>query len=309
MVEKGFAFEGSSPKGYPSERLWGEDMKIVVTGAKGMLGSQVVKKLSKNSSWEVIGVTRKEFDITVREDSSHGIYRARPEVVVHTAAYTDVDGSELDYRIAYTANGIGTRHVALACREARAKMIYISTDYIFDGEKKEPYVPDDLPEPLNEYGNSKLLGEFHIQEVLDNYLIIRTAWLFGLGGKNFVKGILEAADRGEPLRVVNDQIGSPTYTVDLAEAISHLIQCQAKGIVHATNQGYCSRYQLAQEILRQTGRENVELIPISSTETDRPAPRPTYSVLDNNAYIALTQKPLPAWQDALRRYLEAAGYV
>lgn len=286
-------------------------MKIIVTGAKGMLGSQVVKTLSQDSSWEVIGVTRKEFDITERKEFSWGIYQLRPDLVVHTAAYTDVDGSELDYRLAYTANGVGTQYVTWACRESGAKMIYISTDYIFNGEKKEPYLPDDLPDPLNEYGNSKLLGEFHIEKMLkgEDYLIIRTAWLFGPGGKNFVKNILETSDRGEKLRVVHDQIGSPTYTVDLAEAIAHLIQARARGVVHVTNQGYCSRYQFAQEILKQTGRETIELIPISSRETGRPAPRPAYSVLDNSAYIKLTQKPLPPWQDALRRYLESEGYV
>ena len=278
---------------------------ILVVGANGMLGRDLLALLGERGQ----GVDIDEIDITSPESVLKVIGLLKPEVVVNCAAYTDVDGCEGNTETAMAVNGEGVGYLAMACRDLGALLVQISTDYIFDGEKKEPYVPDDLPEPLNEYGNSKLLGEFHIQEVLDNYLIIRTAWLFGLGGKNFVKGILEAADRGEPLRVVNDQIGSPTYTVDLAEAISHLIQCQAKGIVHATNQGYCSRYQLAQEILRQTGRENVELIPISSTETDRPAPRPTYSVLDNNAYIALTQKPLPAWQDALRRYLEAAGYV
>jgi dTDP-4-dehydrorhamnose reductase len=284
-------------------------MKIMITGSKGMLGSQVVKILSQNSSWEIIGVSRKDFDITVREESYGSIHRIRPDVVIHTAAYTDVDGCEKDWKRAYTANGIGTRYIALACRDSGAKMIYISTDYIFNGRKKEPYLPDELPDPLNEYGNSKLLGEFHIQELLEDYLIIRSAWLFGPGGKNFVEKILKAADCGEKLRVVHDQIGTPTYTLDLAEAIASLVKIQARGIVHVTNQNYCSRYEQAQEIIRQTGRENVEIIPIATAETDRPAPRPAYSVLDNSLYIEFTQKPLPHWQDALQHYLKALEYA
>jgi dTDP-4-dehydrorhamnose reductase len=284
-------------------------MRIVITGARGMLGSQVIKTLSQNSSWEIIGADREEFDITDKEDSFHGIYPIRPDVVIHTAAYTDVDGCEQDKEMAYAVNGMSSRYIALACRESKAKMIYISTDYIFNGKKMKPYVPGDSPDPLNEYGQSKLLGELHIRELLDNYLIIRTAWLFGPGGKNFVKTILEITDRGKNLKVVDDQIGSPTYTLDLAEAIGHLIQKQARGTVHVTNRGFCSWFQLAREILRQTGRDKVEIIPISSSEMDRPARRPPYSVLDTSAYIKLTQNVLPSWQEALKRYLEIEGYV
>jgi dTDP-4-dehydrorhamnose reductase len=274
-----------------------------------MLGSQLVKTLAQNDTWEVVGVTREDLDLTRSTAPLHAINKYQPDIVVHSAAYTDVDGCESEWKKAYEVNGVGTKQMALACKDSGVKLIYISTDYVFNGQKAEPYKPYDPPDPINEYGKSKLLGELHIKELLKDYLIIRTAWLFGLGRRNFVKTIVELATRGEQLKVVEDQIGSPTYTADLAEAIGYLIPLPVTGIIHVTNQGCCSRYQMAQEILRQISYTSTEVIPISSEEAARPARRPAYSVLDNSAYQELTHKSLPTWQGALKRYLEVEGYV
>jgi len=285
-------------------------MRILILGSKGMLGRQLVADLSgEDEGWEIIGLGRQECDITDPQAIERSISLYRPDLVLHTAAYTDVDGCELNPRLAYQVNSEGTKLIAKSCKESSARLLYISTDYVFDGKKDRPYRPDDTPNPINEYGRSKLLGELHIQELLDDYLIIRTAWLFGTGKRNFVSTIVELAKQERPLRVVEDQVGSPTYTQDLSLAIKEIITLPIRGIIHITNQGSCSRYEMASEILRQLSRVDLAITPLSSTEIDRPAKRPPYSVLDISNYLALTGKPLPSWQEAIGRYLKAEGYA
>ncbi len=194
----------------------------------------------------------------------------------------------------------------MGCREINAKLIHISTDYIFDGKKNKPYVEDDEPCPLNIYGLSKLEGEKEIRKVLplNGYLIVRTSWLFGKNGENFVSTILKLSGEKDELKVVNDQVGSPTYTVDLSEAIERLMNNNATGIVNVTNSGECSWYNYAVEILRLSGNERIRVLPIKTEESRRSAPRPAYSVLNNGRYRLITGHSIRHWGDALREYIE-----
>lgn len=252
---------------------------------------------------EVVGWDIEEIDIQKEEETVTKIERLRPSLVLHLAAYTDVDGCELDEGRAFAVNAEGTKHVALAVSRCQAKMVYLSTDYVFDGNKREPYLETDSPHPLNVYGRSKLQGEKYVQELGKGALIIRTEWLYGRYGKNFVTSILQQAREKRVLSIVNDQIGSPTYTVDLARAISVLIQLDARGIFHVTNSDLCTWYTFGQTILKLSGMDKVKVIPISSKELGRPAVRPSYSVfncqkLKREAGLA----PRP-WSEALKDYL------
>ncbi|MQY69334.1 MAG: dTDP-4-dehydrorhamnose reductase [Firmicutes bacterium] len=253
-----------------------------------------------------------EADITNKEEIIKVIRDEKPEIVIHAAAYTDVDGCEKNEDLTYRVNSTGTQNVALACKECKAIIAYISTDFVFDGEKKEPYLESDKLNPLSVYGESKLAGERHISLLLDRYFIIRTSWLFGKHGRNFVNTILKLAQEKKELRVVNDQVGAPTYTKDLAHAISKLINLTHNsslithnlfGIYHISNSGSCSWYEFAQEILRVTSYK-LRVTSVSSEELNRPARRPKFSVLDNSHYIKTVGKSLRPWQEALREYLQ-----
>jgi len=283
-------------------------MRILITGASGMLGRDLVEALSeehevvgldiKGSRFTVHGLRFIVCDITVREKIIKAICDVRPEIVIHAAAYTDVDGCEKNKNLAYKVNGIGAQNVTLACKECKASIAYISTDFVFDGEKKEPY------------GKSKLEGEKHISLLLDRYFIIRTSWLFGRHGRNFVNTILKVAEEKKELKVVNNQVGSPTYTKDLVYAIQKLITDHRSpitnfGIYHISNSGSCSWYEFAQEIIHTSHISHPpSLKPVSSEESNRPAKRPKFSVLDNNRYIQTVGEPLRPWQEALGEYLK-----
>ena len=223
--------------------------------------------------------------------------------MINLAAYTDVDGCELNEEKAFAVNAEGTKHVALAASRCRAKMVYLSTDYVFDGNKREPYLESDSPHPLNVYGRSKWKGEQYVQELVKDALIIRTQWLYGRYGKNFVTSILRQAREKKVLSIVNDQIGSPTYTVDLAKAISALIQFDARGIFHVANSDLCTWYTFGQAILKLSGMDKVKVIPISSKELGRPAIRPSYSVLNCQKLKKETGLTLRPWSEALKDYL------
>jgi dTDP-4-dehydrorhamnose reductase len=199
------------------------------------------------------------------------------------------------------------RHVALGALRCRAKVIYLSTDYIFDGRKREPYLEEDPPHPLNVYGRSKLKGEQYVRELMEDALIVRTQWLYGKYGKNFVTSILRQAREKKVLSIVNDQIGSPTYTADLSKAISVLIRCNARGIFHVANSDLCTWYTFGQEILKLSGVAGVEVIPISSKELGRPANRPSYSVLSTQKLKQETGMTLRSWSEALKDYLQTLG--
>ena len=280
--------------------------RILVTGAKGMLGRDLMDILhSSFSPDEVIGWDIEEIDIRKEDDTVAKIETLRPKVVIHLAAYTDVDGCESDQKRAFAVNAEGTRHVALAASKCRAKMIYLSTDYVFDGEKREPYLESDVPRPLNVYGHSKLKGEQYVQEGGKDFLIVRTQWLYGPFGKNFVDSILRQAGEKKTLFIVNDQTGSPTYTVDLAKAISVLIQLDVRGIFHVANSDLCTWYTFGQAILNFSGVSQVKVIPISTKELGRPAARPSYSVLDCQKLKKETGSTMRPWSEALKDYLSA----
>ena len=278
--------------------------RILVTGAKGMLGKDLMGVLhSSFSRDEVIGWDIEEIDIRKEDDCVSKIEALRPEVVIHLAAYTDVDGCESDKERAFAVNAEGTRHVALAASKCSAKMVYLSTDYVFDGEKREPYLESDPPHPLNVYGHSKLKGEQYVQEWVRDSLIIRTQWLYGPFGKNFVDSILRQAREKKTLSIVDDQTGSPTYTADLAKAICELIQVEARGIFHVTNSEICTWYAFGQAILKFSGVNRVRVLPMSSKELGRPAARPSYSVLNCQKLEKETGRTMRPWSDALKDYL------
>jgi dTDP-4-dehydrorhamnose reductase len=277
---------------------------ILVIGAKGMLGKDLIGVLlSSLPNDEVIGWDIEEIDIQKEEDTVFKIEKLRPDIMVHIAAYTDVDGCELNEEKAFAVNAEGTKHLALTASRCQAKMVYLSTDYVFDGNKREPYLESDSPHPLNVYGRSKWKGEQYVQELVKDPLIVRTQWLFGRYGKNFVTSILRQVEEKRVLSIVNDQIGSPTYTVDLAKAISALIQFDASGIFHVANSDLCTWYTFGQAILKLSGMDKVRVIPISSKELGRPAIRPSYSVLNCQKLKKKTGLTLRPWSEALKEYL------
>jgi dTDP-4-dehydrorhamnose reductase len=276
---------------------------ILVIGAKGMVGRDLMSILpSALPNDEIFGWDIEEIDIQEEEDTLFKIENLRPDIVINLAAYTDVDGCESDEGKTFAVNAEGTKHVALAASKCEAKMVYLSTDYVFDGNKREPYLETDPLHPLNVYGRSKLKGEQYVQELLEDGLIIRTQWLYGRYGKNFVSSILRQASEKKVLSIVNDQIGSPTYTVDLAKAIALLIQYDAQGVFHVANSDLCTWYTFGQAILKLWGMDRVRVIPISSKELGRPAVRPSYSVLNCQKLRKETGLALRPWSEALKDY-------
>jgi len=276
-------------------------MKILITGAVGQLGSDLMKVLGDN--WQIIPASRADFDITNPERTMDFIENAEPDVIVHAAAYTDVDGCESQQDKAFAVNGLGARNVAIAAREVEAKLFYISTDYVFDGTKEEPYLEFDQPHPINVYGQSKLWGEEFVKEQLHKFFIIRTAWLYGLNGRNFVKTMLKLAEGKEEIQVVNDQRGTPTWTEDLARQIKELIPTELYGTYHCTSQGSCTWYEFALEIFKQAGL-NVKVKPVSSKEFPRPAKRPKNSVLENYMLKLEGLDIMPPWEESLERFMK-----
>ncbi|MGA2072036.1 MAG: dTDP-4-dehydrorhamnose reductase [Terriglobia bacterium] len=276
-------------------------MRILITGSKGMLGLDLSALLRAHH--EVVGADLPEVDITDLRLVRAAIHGAGIDAVIHTAAFTAVDDCERRPEVAFQVNAEGTRNVAIACRESSVPLLYISTDYVFDGRKPTPYVENDTPNPLNAYGASKLQGERYVAELLRAAWIVRTSWLFGPLGKNFVRTILERARQGDSLRVVDDQFGAPTYTVDLAAKLEQIVMKGKPGIYHATNQGYCSWFEFAGEILRQAGLSHVPLAAIPTSASDRPALRPRNSRLAHTRLESEGLGLLPPWQDALKRYL------
>ncbi|MGE5790914.1 MAG: dTDP-4-dehydrorhamnose reductase [Syntrophaceae bacterium] len=282
-------------------------MRILVMGHKGMLGSDLMAVLGRDH--EVSGVDVGEFDITSAADCLRVIGEFDPAVVVNAAAYTDVDGCETNREACFAVNAEGVRNVALACRDRGAKVVHYSTDYVFDGTKMEPYLEDDPCRPINAYGASKRKGEEHLIETVENHLLIRTAWLYGRQGKNFVKAILAKAKEEGVLRVVDDQVGSPTCSHDLAQATKILIELDCRGTYHVTNRGVCSWYQFAQRILEFAQVSGVTVEPIKSHELDRKAARPAYSVLSNRKFMDATKKTMRPWQVALNDYLTGQSHI
>ena len=275
---------------------------ILITGGNGQLGTEL-RHLLDEQGIEYVSTDSTELDITDADSTLAKVKEIQPSVIYHCAAYTAVDkaedeGKELDEKV----NVDGTRHVAEAAKAVGATLVYVSTDYIFDGTKKEGvYAIDDQPNPLNEYGRTKLLGEQAVQEILDDYYIIRTSWVFGQYGHNFVFTMQKLAETRDQLTVVDDQFGRPTWTRTLAEFMAFVIAEKAPfGVYHLSNQNSCSWYQFAKEILKDT---EVEVLPVDSTQFPQKAQRPQYSVMDLSKTEALGFK-IPTWQEALAQMLE-----
>lgn len=275
--------------------------RVLITGAKGMLGLDLIDVFRKY--YDVYGRDIDDFDITRNGETIDAIMRIWPDIVIHAAAYSEVDECESHIELAHSVNGGGTKNVASESRELGSKMVYISTDYVFDGRKSGAYSEEDPTCPINTYGRSKLEGERWVHTMVGQFIIVRTAWLFGRGGKNFVKIILKLAKEKGALSVVADQIGSPTYTVDLSRAIYVLMEEERRGIYHITNGETCSWYEYAREILAMSGLENIPVHPISSDQLNRAAARPNNSVLDCGKFEGKTGYRMRPWREAQRDYL------
>lgn len=276
-------------------------MKVLVTGSKGMLGTDLVRVLEPAHT--VIGVDVEELDIVNRQAVQDQVKALSPDVLINAAAYTDVDGSEGNEDVAFRVNADGAANLALACRGNPTRLIHVSTDYVFDGKKQGPYLEEDPANPLGAYGRSKWEGEQRIRGILPDACVVRTAWLYGRGGRNFVKAILEQAGRKKRLQVVDDQRGAPTYTVDLARALLRAAERRLQGTYHVTNRGACTWLQLARQILALADRQDVEVEPISTEALGRPAPRPANSVLECEKFEKATGMHLRPWPEALKEYL------
>lgn len=286
-------------------------MKVLVTGVKGQLGYDVVNELTKRGH-TAIGVDIDEMDITDKHSVQIVIEKTKPDSVIHCAAWTAVDLAEDENKIALVraVNTDGTRNIAEICKKLNCKMMYISTDYVFNGQGTEPWEPDCKDyEPLNVYGQTKLGGELAVANLLEKYFIVRIAWVFGVNGNNFIKTMLNVGKKYDELTVVNDQIGTPTYTYDLARLLVDMIETKKYGYYHATNEGgYISWYDFACEIFKQAGY-NTKVKPVTTEEYGiSKAQRPFNSRLDKSKLIENGFKPLPTWQDALSRYLKEINY-
>ena len=273
-------------------------MKVALTGAGGMLGHAVRKVFS---DLDLIPFSRAELDITSLDDAVTKIRDARPDFLIHAAAFTNVDACETQPETAYLVNGIGTRNIAIACEEIHCPVIHISSDYVFDGTKTSPYDEWDIPRPVSRYGISKLMAEQFVSSLTNRFYIVRTSWLYGSNGKNFVDTIIRLLAEKDALRVVNDQFGSPTLTDDLARLLRELMG-RGYGIYHATNSGVCTWYEFAVEIAERQGICK-QIIPVTSEEFDRPAKRPANSALNDTMLRLEGIPPLRHWEDALDDYL------
>lgn len=286
--------------------LEGKALRVLITGAAGMLGTDLCRVFAEKHeviATDIAGdVTR--MDITDRDSVRSVFRRLEPEFVVHSAAYTNVDGCESETEKAYLVNAVGTWNVALAARETGATMAYVSTDFVFDGEKGEPYTEYDAPHPIGCYGATKLAGETHVRELCQEHYIVRTSWSYGDTGKNFPDTILRAAKERKELTVVADQFGSPTYTRDLADFIGTLPELEQYGTYHASGGGACSWHQFAVKILELAGLNNVKVRPISTEEWPSPTRRPKYSVLRNLNLELLGRDNFRPWDEALAEWIQ-----
>ncbi|MDO7908856.1 dTDP-4-dehydrorhamnose reductase [Paenibacillus sp. JX-17] len=282
-------------------------MKILITGAKGQLGYDTAKVMT-HAGHEVLACDRQELDITDLDSCHRVVGQFRPDAIIHCAAYTAVDAAESDVDGAYTVNASGTRNMAVAGERVGSKLVYISTDYVFDGCASQPYREYDNTSPQTVYGQSKRAGEVLVQGLSSKWFIVRTSWVFGVNGNNFVHTMLKLGQEKPLLQVVHDQIGSPTYTADLAQFITRLIETEKYGIYHASNSGACSWYEFTQGILEEAAdilgiEVTARLEPCTTEQFPRPAPRPANSVLDHGSIRSNGFSDLRPWREALRDFL------
>jgi len=275
-------------------------VRVLIVGARGMLGSDLMQSLSDTQ--QVVGTDIEDFDITDRKETLGALSRIRPEWVINAAAYTQVDRCEEESELAFKVNAEGVKNLALACKDIQARLFHVSTDYIFDGKKEEPYVEEDTPLPISVYGHSKLKGESYVQDLLDDFVIVRSGGLYGKGGSNFVNTIIKVAKEKDELTVVDDQWVAPTYTIDLSRAIGALMEVSARGIFHVVNSGCCNWHQFAGKILSLVGSTS-KVIPISSAQLNRPAKRPGFSALNCSKFTEVTGNKLRSWEEALTDYI------
>lgn len=267
-----------------------------------MLGTDLVHLFQEQH--EVLGCDIHNCDILKYKQLETVVSSYKPDIIIHTAAYTNVDKAESDEAAATELNVMGTKHITTVAKEYQAKIVYISTDYVFDGSHTRPYTEEDQPNPSGVYGRTKFQAEQQIQQILEDFLIVRTAWLYGKHGKNFVSAILQRAQQQDMLHVVNDQTGSPTYTQDVAKAILALLGQNATGIVHVTNSGQCTWHTFAETILEYAGMPHIQVRPISTAELQRPAHRPGFSVLDISKFEVITGQKLRHWKEGLQAYFD-----
>ncbi len=278
-------------------------MRLLVTGVKGQLGYDVVQECAGRGI-ETVGVDIQEMDITDPEAVRMVISQANVDGVVHCAAYTAVDAAEDNVALCRRVNRDGTRNIAEVCKDLDIRMMYISTDYVFDGQGERPWEPEDERHPLNVYGETKYEGELAVQELVSKYFIVRISWVFGYNGKNFIKTMLRLGEERGAVSVVDDQIGSPTYTLDLARLLVDMMESEKYGVYHATNEGLCSWYAFAKEIFRQAGMD-VEVTPVDSSAFPVKAKRPFNSRMSKEKLTEMGFAHLPTWQDAVGRYLKS----
>ncbi len=273
-------------------------MRIAVTGHKGQLGTALRNVLA---GAELLGLDLPEHDITNASSISQAIVEFQPDVVIHGAAMTNVDGCEREPELAYRINTLGSQNIALACGRCGAAMVHVSTNDVFDGRLGRPYYEWDTPTPQSVYARSKAAAEFHVRTLLNRFYIVRTSWLYARGGENFITKIVRAADAHGQLRVVTDEVATPTYAPDLAKAISRLVRTEHFGIFHFSNSGFCSRYDWAVKLLALSGRGHIPVEPITADQWQRAAPPPLYAPIPNfvGASLGITLRP---WEDALRDY-------
>lgn len=276
-------------------------MKILITGAGGQLAYDLVRILS--SEHELFPMTKQELNITDYDKATEIVRNVMPDAIIHAAAFTNVDQAESNIELAYHVNALGTKNIAYAASRVGSKLVYISTDYVFDGNKGSPYAESDIPLPLGVYGYTKLLGEKFVEAFHEKSFILRTSWLFGKKGQNFVNKMVSLMQHRDQLNVVSDQIGSPTYSHDLAVFISHLLKTEKYGVYHASNRGYCSRFDFAKAIMEAMKIKNVTLLEAKLEDFKLAAQRPINSALDDMA-IRANQLPLfRDWEAALKDYI------
>ena len=278
---------------------------ILVTGSTGQLGSDVVKELLKRG-YSTLLPNRSELNLCSEDNIRNYILNSNCEAIVHCAAYTQVDKAEDEKDLCIKINATATKHIAKCAKILDIPMIYISTDYVFDGTKDGKYTENDETNPINIYGESKLAGEKYVQEILDKYYIVRTSWVFNINGKNFIETMLRLSKANNQLSIVNDQIGSPTYTKDLSRLLVDMLETSKYGLYHATNEGYCSWYEFANTIFK-LANINIDIKAINSNEYASRAKRPMNSKLSKDKLIEYGFKPLPHWEDALKDYLIRRG--
>lgn len=275
--------------------------KILITGANGQLGVDLMDMLSP--FYAVKGYGRAQLDITKLDDTINIVRGMKPNIIINCGAYTNVDKAEQEKDMAYRVNGLACRNLAVACLETKSQLIHISTDFVFDGKKEEPYIEFDKANPINIYGHSKLMGEEYIRQIYPRHFILRTSWLYGQYGNNFVKTMLKLAKENEILRVVDDQKGTPTYTKDLVRVIRLLMETEAYGTYHASNNGACTWFEFASQIF-SLYQINKKILSVTAEELKRPARRPQNSVMRNYLLELDFGYHLDNWADALKRFVK-----